>query len=51
MHTCIIDQQVELQTENAQVYLCIFHAAKNESNNMGEVISITTIFLVAKGIE
>jgi hypothetical protein len=47
----VLLQMVEVQTKNAQVYLCIFDAAKNESNNMGEVISITTTFLVAKGIE
>ncbi len=51
LQTRIIDQEVEVQTKNGQVYSRIFDVAKNESNNMGEVISIITIFLVARGIE
>jgi len=51
MHTCIIDQQLEVHTKNRQVYSRIFDAAENESNNMGEVICITTIFLIVRGIE
>ncbi len=51
MHTCIINQQVEVQTKNGQVYSRIFDAPENENNNMGEVISIITIILVARGIE
>jgi len=51
MHTCIIDQQVEVQRKNGQVYSRIIDVVENESNNMGEVISITTISLIARGIE
>jgi hypothetical protein len=50
-HICITDQYVEVQTKNGQVYSRIFDAAENENNNMGEVISITTIFFIAKGTE
>jgi hypothetical protein len=51
MHTCIINQQLEVQTKHGQVYSCIFDAIENESNNMGEFISIITIFLIVRGIE
>jgi hypothetical protein len=50
LHTSIIDQEVGLDKEWPSIFmhLCV---AKNESNNIGEVISIITIFLVVRGIE
>ncbi len=41
MYTCLIGQQVEVQTKNGQVFSGIFHAAKIESKDFGEVMSIT----------
>ncbi|CAK9198824.1 unnamed protein product [Sphagnum troendelagicum] len=43
LHTCLIGQQVEVQTKNGQVYSGIFHAAKIESKDFGVVLKMARL--------
>ncbi|KAH8945362.1 hypothetical protein BDL97_12G037600 [Sphagnum fallax] len=43
LHTCLIGQQVEVQTKNGQVYSGIFHAAKVESKDFGVVLKMARL--------
>jgi hypothetical protein len=43
MHTCLIGQQVEVQTKNGQVHSGIFHAAKIESKDLGVILKMARL--------